>query len=190
MSEAENLAHRQKGVIMNKKIKDYLIVNKKFLFAVTYSLIAGMFFFSRNRLLYSHMPAIESFPMAVKAIDSILIAAAVIGLIALIQCLRCPPHLKRRFKRAVERAKLHTGINEYPELVSVKSDVNRDHQQIYKIKNRGNSISSFQEKIADLEVTLEGQIGQLIPCRNHSHTLMEVMPFRYVRPTIIDSNFS
>ena len=39
-------------------------------------------------------------------------------------------------------------------------------------------------------MTLEGQIGQLIPCRNHSHTLMEVMPFRYVRPTIIDSNFS
>ena len=175
---------------MKQKILDFINIHKKHLITIAYAIIVCTVLSNRSALIYSHMPMIQNFPIMVKILDVIFVLLALTGLIALVRCLRCPPHLKKRFQLAVERASLCNGKNEFPKLVSVKTDITQAHRKIYKIKNYGLSIKSFDDKISDLESTLGGKIGQLEPYKNHSHMLMSVMPFHYVQPSVINLEFS
>lgn len=175
---------------MKRKFLDFINTYKKYSIAVAYAILACIVLVNRSAIVYSHMPIVQNFPLVITILDMIFTLLALTGFIALVKCLCCPPHLRKRFRLAVERASLHNGKNEYPKLVSVKADITKAHCKIYKIKNYGLSIKSFNDKISDLESTLGGKIGPLEPCGNHSHTLMPVLPFRYVKLSIINLDFS
>lgn len=166
-----------------KKNKNYLIFNKKYLFAVTYSIIAGMFFFGRNRLLYSHIPAIQSFPMAVKVLDVILMTVAVIGLIALIQCLRCPPHIKRNFNNVCRNHNIKNCTNKFPKLRSVIPC--GKHKYIYSVHNKDITRTMFMDKAEALQQALDIHIIDIRVCKRGKITEFFVVPNKYYKPAEI-----
>ena len=76
--------------------------------------------------------------------------------ICLVQVIRTPPLLKRRFDRAVRRCGLHNAQNEYPVLISVKRDKDKPHGLILKVRNKGLSLPDFDRHYEWLKVTMGG----------------------------------
>ena len=103
--------------------------------------------------------------------------------ICLVQVIRTPPLLKRRFDRAVRRCGLHNAQNEYPVLISVKRDKDKPHGLILKVRNKGLSLPDFDRHYEWLKVTMGG-IFRMEYGRNINYTLLYFLPQKYVRPAL------
>ena len=173
-------------------IKNFFEVNKKYSFTLLAIIISVVVWFTRETLLYKYLPnMIRNIHIVMTIFDIVLCAVLIAGCAYLTKILLCPPHLKRRFSKAVIRENLTPeGTNEYPQLVSVMPDITRRHGKIYKIKNNGVYIISYTEKVIhNLQGNLRGKIGALELSKNNDYILMSFMPNLYVTPTIIDQEF-
>ncbi|MFQ7856601.1 MAG: hypothetical protein ACLRIS_17240, partial [Flavonifractor plautii] len=103
--------------------------------------------------------------------------------ICLIQVIRTPPILRRRFDRAVRCCGLHNAQNEYPALVSVKRDKGKSHGLILKVNNKGLSLPDFNSHYERLRVIMGG-IFRMEYGRNINYTLLYFLPQKYIRPAL------
>ena len=171
---------------MKRKIRNFIILNKRWGFVVTYMIFIISVLLNRERLIYAHIPFIENIPPSViSVLNTILLLLSLVGLICLVKQIRCPFWHKRKVRIACERAEIETGKGEVPELISVRINPDRKHGLIYKIKNYGIPIESFDKKISELEASLKSKIYNLEIGKNYSHILLPVVPFRYVKPSAI-----
>lgn len=107
------------------------------------------------------------------------------GLVCLVQLIRTPFFLKRRFDRAVRQCGLRNAREEYPVLVSTKRDRERKHGIILKVKNVGVSIPDTDKRIDRLQASLNGIVYRMEYGRKTNYTLMFFLPQKYVRPTLL-----
>lgn len=116
-----------------------------------------------------------------------MIAFALIltGFVCLVQLIRTPLFLKRRFDRAVRQCGLRNAREEYPVLVRAKRDRERKHGIILKVKNLGVSIPDTDKRIDSLQASLNGIVYRMEYGRKTSYTLMFFLPQKYVRPTLL-----
>ena len=87
---------------------------------------------------------------------AVALALTLTVVICLIQVIRTPPILRRRFDRAVRCCGLHNAQNEYPALVSVKRDKGKSHGLILKVNNKGLSLPDFNSHYERLRVIMGG----------------------------------
>ena len=114
---------------------------------------------------------------------AVALALALTVAICLVQVIRTPPLLKRRFDRAVRRCGLHNAQNEYPVLISVKRDKDKPHGLILKIRNKGLSLPDFNNHYERLRVAMGG-IFRMEYGRNINYTLLFFLPQKYIRPAL------
>lgn len=118
-------------------------------------------------------------------ITAIAFALTLTAIVCLVQIIRTPPLLKRRFERAVRRCALRNAQGEYPVLVSVKRDREKSHSLILKIKNNGVSVPDFDRVAERLKASLNGSIYRIEYASNVGFTLLWFLPQRYVRPALL-----
>lgn len=118
-------------------------------------------------------------------ITAIAFALTLTAIVCLVQIIRTPPLLKRRFDRAVRRCALRNAQGEYPVLVSVKRDREKSHGLILKIKNNGVSVPDFDRVVERLKASLNGSIYRIEYASNVGFTLLWFLPQRYVRPALL-----
>lgn len=107
------------------------------------------------------------------------------AIVCLVQIIRTPPLLKRRFDRTVRRCGLRNAQKEYPMLVSVQRDKDTSHGLILKVKNKGVSVPDFDRNIERLKASLNGSIYHIEYTRNVSYTLLWFLPQKYVRTALL-----
>lgn len=113
------------------------------------------------------------------------IFVAVALLIALVREIRRPWYIRRKVDRAFRRTGLHNAEGEFPTLVSVRRDSNKQHGKILKIKNQGVPIPTFDAHAVGLEASLNGILYCMEYEKRSTYTLLYFLPRRYVQPTII-----
>lgn len=114
---------------------------------------------------------------------AVALALTLTVVICLIQVIRTPPILRRRFDRAVRCCGLHNAQNEYPALVSVKRDKGKSHGLILKVNNKGLSLPDFNSHYERLRVIMGG-IFRMEYGRNINYTLLYFLPQKYIRPAL------
>lgn len=114
-----------------------------------------------------------------------MVALVFTAIVCLVQMIRTPPLLKRRFDRAVRRCGLRNAQGEYPVLVGVKRDKEKAHGLILKIRNKGVSVPDFDRNIERLKASLNGSIYRIEYARNVSYILLWFLPQKYVRPALL-----
>jgi len=114
---------------------------------------------------------------------AVALALALTVAICLVQVIRTPPLLKRRFDRAVRRCDLHNAQNEYPVLISVKRDKDKPHGLILKVRNKGLSLPDFNNHYERLRVAMGG-IFRMEYGRNINYTLLFFLPQKYICPAL------
>lgn len=150
----------------------------RFTVTLTYFLIAIITVVKRNIF-----PA----PLGVFVRNCVITAVESVLFIAYIELVRYPLG-KRKFDRAVRRIGLHNSLLEYPTLISVKKDRNKNHGIILTILNRGTSIIDFDTKTAALETALNIRISA-IDFGNTTKTIrIFAVPFKYAQPTVITTD--
>lgn len=117
---------------------------------------------------------------------TIILALALTAVICLVQLIRTPPFLKRRFDRAVRRCGLHNALKEYPTFICVRRDPNENHGLILKIKNVGVTVPDFDAEYVRLKITLRGDIYHMEDDKDTDYTLLWFLPQRHLRPAILD----
>lgn len=166
-----------------KKQTFYLLKRyRRWVFLLLYLSLSVLFWRYRHFLIHQSI----SSPFPTITYDFIAIALIITGFICIIYLLRNPLE-KSRFRRAVERAKIRNAKGEYPVLLSVFADPNKEHGKIYKVANNGISIVDFDENKAraKLEAALNGRIYRMDYARRTTRTLIYVMPRKYDLPRII-----
>ncbi len=159
-----------------KRLLDFLAPYKKWILLVVY-LTAALWARSRRYVI----PA----PLGEFTRDMVVLALAFAGLVCLVQLLRLPPFLNRRFARAVRRAGLRNAQGQYPELISTKKDRGKPSGMVLNVKNMGISVPDFDGKVERLQAALNGKIYCMEYGRKTTYTLLYFLPQKYVRPTLI-----
>ena len=114
---------------------------------------------------------------------AVALALTLTVVICLVQVIRTPPILRRRFDRAVRCCGLHNAQNEYPALVSVKRDKGKPHGLILKVNNKGLSLPDFNSHYERLRVIMGGIFRMEYGC-NINYTLLYFLPQKYIRPAL------
>ena len=118
----------------------------------------------------------------------IFAAITIVGVVCIVQLLRCPPLEKERFQKAFERIGLHNSIGEKPVLLSKRKDKHKEHGAIYKLNNVGISIADFDSKNAQLEAALNLVIHRVEYGKKAQKILLSAIPRKHAKPTIISLN--
>lgn len=156
--------------------------HKKYLLLLPYLAFCGGLWVQREKLYTVLLPSLERWTL-----DLIFAALAFAGLVFLAENLRCPFWIRARAEKTFRQAGLKNSQGEYPVLVSVYTDHDKKHGKIYKVRNRGLSPVSFDEKIDRLQTGLGGVIGRIEDMKNTRYTLFWLLPKRFVKPTPISS---
>lgn len=88
----------------------------------------------------------------------------------------------------MRQCRLRNARGEYPVLVSAKSDQERKHGIILKVKNVGVSIPDTDKRIDRLHASLNGIMYRMEYGRKTSYSLIFFLPQKYVRPTLLFSS--
>lgn len=169
-------------------MKNFIYKNKKYLITVLVYLIAVLMVWSIRDMLYSHIPSIISEMQYTNTVlDVIILTVAFVGLIYLVRIVRCPIHISKRVDKAVRQIGLHNDLKEYPTLISARADREKEHGQIYILKNIGLSPVDYDNKVGRLQTSLKGHIYNIGEDK-HSRTCLSILPRKYVKPTIISPN--
>lgn len=118
-------------------------------------------------------------------IAAIAFALTLTAIVCLVQIIRMPPFLKRRFDRAVRRCGLRNAQKEYPVLIGVKRDREKPHGLILKVRNKGVSIPDFDRQYNRLKASLNGIIYQMEYGRKADYTMLFFLPQKHVRPALL-----
>lgn len=121
-------------------------------------------------------------------ISMIALALVLSAVVCLVQIVRTPPRLKRRFDRAVRRCALRNAQGEYPVLVNVKRDREKSHGLILKVRNKGVAIPDFDRQYDRLKTSLNGIVYRMEYGRSTDFTLLFFLPQKHVRPAIFSPN--
>ena len=175
---------------MKNKIKDFAMVNKQYSLTLIAVIISIIVWLTRETLLYQYIPeAIRNAHIVVTVLDVLLCVVLLTGCGYLTKILHCPPYLKRRFAKAVNREALKAkGTNEYPFLIATRTDMNKKHGKILIVKNVGRTPDDFDKELGHLERTLEGKIYCIEDDTKTTKTLIYFLPNRHIKPTIITPN--
>ena len=114
----------------------------------------------------------------------VALALVFTAIVCLVQMIRTPPLLKRRFDRAVRCSGLHNARNEYPVLVSVKHDREKPHGLILKVRNKGVGIPDFDRQYDRLKASLNGIIYRMEYGHHTNFALLYFLPQKYVRSAL------
>lgn len=153
---------------------------KKYLLLLPYLVLCGGLWVQRGKLYAILPPLLERWTL-----DLIFAALAFVGLVFAFENLRCPFWIRARAERTFQQAGLKNSQGEYPVLLSVYADPYKKHGKIYKLRNRGLSPVSFDEKVDRLQTGLGGAIGTIEDNKNTRYTLLSFLPKRYVKPIMI-----
>lgn len=116
----------------------------------------------------------------------IAIALILTAIVCIVQLIRTPPKLKRRFDRAVRRCGLRNAQKEYPTLVSVRRDKNKSHGMVLRVWNRGISIPDMDRQYERMKASLNGIIYNMeYGERSTDFTLLYFLPQKYITPTLL-----
>lgn len=170
-------------------MKNFIYKNKKYLITIAIYLIAILTVWSiRDNVIYSHIPSmIMEMQYTHTVLDIITLTVAFAALIALVRLVRCPIHISKRVDKAVRQIGLHNDLKEYPTLISARADREKEHGQIYTLKNVGLSPVDYDNKVGRLQTSLKGHIYNIEEDK-HSRTCLSILPRKYVKPTIISPN--
>lgn len=145
-------------------------------------------FHRRVDILYRHIPMLRATPLGDLPLDCLLIALLLLGLVCLVQELCTPWYIKRKFVKAMKRAKLTNGEHEYPKLVFVRPDKHREHGKVFVVRHMGVSIKDFDAEVHHLAATLNGHIGPIEFAKMDGLMNLHFLPRRYIKPTIISTD--
>lgn len=136
---------------------------------------------ARRKLLYALLPPLlEPWVLDLVAATLLLTSLALV-----IHEIRCPFWLRYRADKTFQQAGLTNSQGQYPVLVSVRSDPNKRHGKLYRVKNFGISPVDFDRHIDRLQTGFGCLIGEIAETENTKYTLLSVLPKRYVKPTLI-----
>lgn len=174
---------------MKNKILNFLNIHKKYLITVSaYLIIILTIWEIRDNFLYSHIPSmIRKVQYTHTILDIVILSLAFAGLICLVRLVRCPIHISKRVDKVVRQIGLHNDLKEYPTLISAHADYEKEHGQIYTLKNIGLSPVDYDNKVYRLQTSLKGHIYNIEEDK-HSRTCLSILPRKYVKPTIISPN--
>ncbi len=174
---------------MKNKILNFLNIHKKYLISVSaYLTIILTIWEIRDNFLYSYIsPMIRKMQYTHTILDIVILSLAFAGLICLVRLVRCPIHISKRVDKAVRQIGLHNDLKEYPTLISAHADYEKEHGQIYTLKNVGLSPVDYDNKVYRLQTSLKGHIYNIEEDK-HSRTCLSILPRKYVKPTIISPN--
>lgn len=116
------------------------------------------------------------------------LALVITACVCLVQLLRCPPLLKRRFARSMRQSGLRNATGDYPVLISAKRDRKKKHGIILTTQNKGISVPGFERKIDRLQASLNGKIYCMEYGSKTVYTRLYFLPQKYVRPTYLFAN--
>lgn len=167
-----------------RKIKNQFGSYRKYILIFPY-LIAGLIIFNLRSSLYNYIPLFRKTPLGDLPLDLLLLSLMFLGSVCIVQEVRAPFFIRRRFRRAVMRAGLHNDLGEYPRLIAIHSDSQKEHGQIYEVLNYGISVPDFDKNRLRLGATLNGIICRPDIGRKATRTLLYFIPQKYVRPVII-----
>lgn len=153
---------------------------KKYLLLLPYLALCGGLWVQRGKLYAILPPLLERWLM-----DAVLVTLLLTGLGWVWHEIRCPFWIRARAERTFRQAGLKNSQGEYPVLVAVYADPYKKHGKTYKLRNRGLSPVSFDEKVDRLQTGLGGVIGTIEDTKNTRYTLLSFLPKRYVTPIII-----
>lgn len=156
---------------------------KKYLLLLPYLALCGGLWVQRGKLYAVLPPLLERWLM-----DVVLVTLLLTGLGWVWHEIRCPFWIRARAERTFRQAGLKNSQGEYPVLVAVYADPYKKHGKTYKLRNRGLSPVSFDEKVDRLQTGLGGVIGTIEDTKNTRYTLLSFLPKRYVKPTMISSS--
>lgn len=141
-------------------------------------LVAGLWT-KRNSLIYEHLPIL----FGTVLYDLLFLSLVLLGFACIFREIRCPSATKARVDRAFRQAGLKNGVGQYPTLVSVERDLNKEHGKRYTIKNVGVPIPEMDRKIDSLQREL-GAIYEMQYAPKTSYTYLYVLPGKALLPTI------
>lgn len=130
----------------------------------------------------------KSFTSPKFIIAMVALALVFTVIVCLVQIIRTPPFLKRRFDRAVRRCGLRNAQGEYPMLASVKRDKEKPHGLILRVRNKGVAVPDFDRQYERLKASLNGIIYRIEYGRKTNSTLLFFLPQKYVRPALLTPN--
>lgn len=156
---------------------------KKYLLLFPYLALCGGLWIQRGKLYAVLPPLLERWLM-----DAVLVTLLLTGLGWVWHEIRCPFWIRARVERTFRQAGLKNSQGEYPVLVAVYADPYKKHGKTYKLRNRGLSPVSFDEKVDRLQTGLGGVIGTIEDTKNTRYTLLSFLPKRYVKPIMISSS--
>lgn len=147
----------------------------RFTVTLTYFLIAIITVVKRNIF-----PA----PLGAFVRNCVITAVEIVLFIVYIELVRYPLG-KGKFDRDVRKIGLHNSLLEYPTLISVKKDRNKNNGIILTILNKGISIIDFDTKTAALETALNIRISAIDFGKTTKTIRIFAVPFKYAQPTVI-----
>lgn len=136
---------------------------------------------AKRKLFYAILP-----PLLEHWLLDIVTATLLLTALALaIHEIRCPFWLRYRADKTFRQAGLTNSQGQYPVLVSVRSDLNKRHGKLYRVRNHSISPVDFDRHIDRLQTGFGCLIGEITETENTKYTLLSVLPQRYVKPTLI-----
>ena len=155
----------------------------KWLVIVAYLLVALWSWLNRH-IFYNYIPALTvfgEFPL-----DCLFLVLILFILVFLIELLKWPGPIKRRWEKAAMRSGLKNPMGEIPSLVSVKVG-ERPHSIILKVRSVGLSKKYFIAKSENLKTELGLKLIKADDKSKKSHVLLHMIPTKYDMPTVITS---
>lgn len=119
---------------------------------------------------------------------AVALALVITACVCLVQLLRCPPLLKRRFARSMRQSGLRNATGDYPVLISAKRDREKKHGIILTAQNKGISVPDFDRKIDRLQTSLNGRVYCMEYGSKTVYTRLYFLPQKFVRPTYLFAN--
>ena len=116
---------------------------------------------------------------------AVALALVITVCVCLAQLFRCPPLLKRRFARSMRQSGLRNAQGQYPVLIGVKRDRDKNHGIILTVKNMGISVPDFDRRIDRLQASLNGIVYCMEYGRKTIYSRLYFLPQKHVRPTYL-----
>lgn len=119
---------------------------------------------------------------------NLVAAALVIFYAVLLLKLWRYPFGKKKFDRAFRQIGLYNSQKEYPELIFVKKDPEREYGTVYTIRCKGIPATTFNDVVEDLQSALNVAIYRIEYGRRRGHVRLYAIPHKRDKPMVISAN--
>ena len=175
---------------MRNTIKEFLFINKRYITAIPYIIVALVVFVKRTTLIYFYIPYIQNMHTVTKVLDILLVFMLLFGVIFVVKTLRAPWWSRKKFQRAMRQAGLKNGENQYPSLLEIRPDISEKHKRILRVDGVGLSIDDFKKKVGRIDNGLKIKITiDEIEVDKHSNILLPNIPRKHYKPMPISLDY-